>query len=356
MYLKIETNEELFKLVSLIKENYQWIAVDTEFERRDTYFPKLSLIQIATTEQVWIIDTLKLNEKNFLKDLFENKEILKVFHAGEQDWQAIEKYCNAKTYPFIDIQIMATFASFGSSLSMEKLALSFLNKKIDKSLQNSKWMKRPLSKKQLTYAATDAICVAHIYPILKEKLIEMKRLDWVQEDMEILVNNFSNISEDKEWMKFCTQKCRWPTALYAYYLTKWRNNLARIIDKPKQHIMNNATLENLIKQKKHETYQEKNCPKGYYEDFLKTWHEIENLVSDTEIKKNLRKILKKRKPMFSKNQTIKFETICKAITKTANELNIPENFIMTKQEAAVAFKNKGKTTASWKMEILKKYF
>ena len=98
MYLKIQTTDELLCFIKEIKKTpITWVAIDTEFQRETTFFPILSLIQIATESKIWLIDALSCADLTPLKILLENKKIKKIFHAGDQDWEILKQSTGAIT-------------------------------------------------------------------------------------------------------------------------------------------------------------------------------------------------------------------------------------------------------------------
>lgn len=357
MYLKINTNKELLKLIDeLLVSSITWIALDTEFERRNTYFPMLSLLQLATENKVWVIDALSGIDLKPLQKIFENPKILKVWHAGDQDFDAINYKLNLKVQPFIDTQIMATFASMGKALSLERLAMDFFNIQIDKSLQNSKWLNRPLSNEQIAYAASDAEHIAKIYPLLVNKLIDLNRTDWVIDEMQNLFNKYSNPSSGKEWLKFCTPKQNYITYLYAYVLVNWREKIAKNNNIAKPMVMPNHLIEYMVESKKHKNYSEKLCTTAYLQDFFNTWESIKDLSKNTEIKAKIEKEIQEHFAKIPVDETDMLGSINQKLQDLANELNLPADTLLNKQQKLMALKTRGNSLTSWRKQLFENLF
>lgn len=357
MYLKINTTEELLRLIEeLLSSSITWIAVDTEFERRDTYFPMLSLLQLATENKAWVIDALSGIDFTPLEKIFENPKILKVWHAGDQDFDAIRYKFNLSVHPFIDTQVMATFASMGKALSLEKLAMHFFNIQIDKTLQNSKWLNRPLSEKQIAYAANDAKYIAKIYPILKTKLSELKRLDWVIDEMQTLFEKYSNPNTSKEWLKFCNPKQNYITYLFAYVLVNWREKIAKANNTAKPKVIPNHLMEYMVESKKHKNYTEKLCPAAYLKDFLDTWESIKETLQNTEIKAKIEKEIQEHFAKIPPNEADMLSNINQKLQNLANELNLPADTLLNKQQKLMALKTKGDSLTGWRKQIFESLF
>jgi ribonuclease D len=357
MYLKINTNEELLNFIeTILGKSIDWIAIDTEFQRRDTYFPALSLIQIATLQQTFVIDVLANIDLQPLRKILENQKILKVLHAGDQDFDALNYKLNIKINPFIDTQVMATFASLGKALSLEKLVLHFLKIQMDKSLQDSNWLNRPLSDDQITYAARDAEYIAKIYQPLHAELVTLNRLSWVQAEMQNLFEKYTNPPLSKEWLKFCKPNQRYLQHLYAYVLVSWREKIAKTTNKARPLVIANTFLEYMIQTKNHTPYTEKFCKTEYLEDFLDTWHSIEELAKNSELRQLLEQEVNEHFAKISPEYKELLAKINSHINTIANDLNMPADVIMNKQQKLQAVKTNGESLNSWRQEMFKDLF
>lgn len=357
MYLKINTNEQLLVLIDEILNNQiKWIALDTEFERKVSYFPTLSLMQLATPNQTWVIDSLAEIDLKPLHKILENPQILKVLHAGDQDFDAINYKLGFKITPFIDTQVMATFASMGKALSLEKLAMHFLNIQIDKTLQNSRWLHRPLSEAQIAYAACDGEYIAKIYPLLNEQLIELNRLEWVIHEMQALFNKYANPNPVKEWLKFCQPKDNYVTSLHAYVLVNWREKIAKANNIARPLIMPNHLIEHMIKTKNHRLYSEKFCNIKYLEDFLSNWNSIKELLENIEMQHFIETAVTEHFAKTPPGHEALLEEINKYLQTAVHELNLPADVILSKQQKLNAIKTNGESLAGWRKQIFQSLF
>src|ERR1700722_11140776 len=170
-------------------EGQAFVAVDTEFMRETTYWPKLCLIQAAAPGGIEAtIDPLAegLDLTPFLAVMRDTK-ILKVFHAAPQDVEIFHNL-GAIPEPLFDTQIAGMAAGFGEQVAYDALARKILKVELDKSSRFTDWARRPLSEAQLTYALADVTHLATLYPMLRAKLEESDRLPWVREEMAALVD------------------------------------------------------------------------------------------------------------------------------------------------------------------------
>ena len=163
-----------------------FIAVDTEFMRETTYWPKLCLVQVAAPALSAVIDPLAEGiDLAPLLALLTDERIDKVFHAARQD---VEIFYNLGVIPqpLFDTQIAGMAAGFGEQIAYDALVRQMLKVELDKSSRFTDWARRPLSDSQLTYALADVTHLAELYPILRERLEKAGRLAWVMEEMGAL--------------------------------------------------------------------------------------------------------------------------------------------------------------------------
>src|SRR5580693_240806 len=165
-----------------------FIAVDTEFMRETTYWPRLCLVQVAGPDIAANIDPMAEGlDLAPLLALMADTSIQKVFHAARQD---IEIFNNLGVIPrpLFDTQIAAMAAGFGEQVAYDALVRQMLKIGIDKSSRFTDWARRPLSQAQLDYALADVTHLAALYPMLRDRLAAEGRLAWVTEEMEGLVD------------------------------------------------------------------------------------------------------------------------------------------------------------------------
>lgn len=227
-----------------------YITVDTEFVRERTYYPILCLIQIATPQQSAVIDALAPDlDLKPLWDLFDNQEVLKVFHAGFQDIEIFVTQTGRVPTPLFDTQIAAEFCGFGESVAYDTLVQAFTDQSLDKSTRTTDWQKRPLTDKQITYARNDVVHLCTVYEKLKKRLESLGRMDWVRTEMAPLANpSFYRVDAAQAWRKIKGMhlKPRGLARLRELYI--WREDLARARNKPKRRIVSDEVLVELAKQ------------------------------------------------------------------------------------------------------------
>src|SRR5579863_2868360 len=165
-----------------------FVAVDTEFMRETTYWPKLCLVQVASAEEGAVVDPLADGmDLAPLLALLANEHVEKVFHAARQDVE-IFAYLGVLPRPLFDTQIAAMAAGFGEQVAYDALVRQMLKIGLDKSSRFTDWARRPLSQAQLDYALADVTHLAAVYPLLRDRLAAEGRLAWVTEEMTGLID------------------------------------------------------------------------------------------------------------------------------------------------------------------------
>ena len=169
----VKDTNHLAELCSKLNKS-KFLAIDTEFIREKTYWPKLCLIQVFNGEDKIIIDPLVkgLDLKPFFK-ILSNNEIVKIFHSGRQDIEIFYNLTKKIPKNIYDTQIAAMVCGFGDSIGYENLVSQLLGKKIDKTSRLTNWSNRPLSKKQINYAISDVTHLFEIYPLIMLSLIHI---------------------------------------------------------------------------------------------------------------------------------------------------------------------------------------
>ena len=149
------------------------IGLDTEFDWRTTYFPKLSLIQIVANSKLFLIDCLKIDPSKVLKKYLESKNCLKIFHSVRSDATVLSKCLNIHSLNIFDIQVADQILSQSNIRSYGKIVKSFFGIELKKSETNSNWLKRPLTQNQIKYAFDDIDFLIEIYGYQKKKLTKI---------------------------------------------------------------------------------------------------------------------------------------------------------------------------------------
>lgn len=192
----IITNSDDLKNICEKAKSCEYITVDTEFIRKKgVLYPYPSLIQFSLDGEIgYICDVLDKNVNlDPLRGLFINKDVIKVFHSAQQDLHVIFKLFGTMPFNVFDVQIASMFLGKYKNPSYDLLVRDFLGVQLDKELQFSNWMARPLSEKHLQYAERDVTYLFKLFPKIRDALGEKKYL-WVMEE----VNDIISYNKDAE--------------------------------------------------------------------------------------------------------------------------------------------------------------
>ena len=244
----ITTTADLKAFCDKIRDQ-PFVAVDTEFMRETTYWPKLCLIQAAAATAEACIDPLAegLDLEPFL-EIMRDERILKVFHAARQD---VEIFNNLKAMPrpLFDTQVAGMAAGFGEQIAYDALVRQMLKIELDKSSRFTDWARRPLSDNQLTYALADVTHLAALYPMLRERLEKEGRLAWVTDEMNDLTTPANyDVEPENAWKRLRPRK---NTAKYlAVYraVAAWRERTAQTRDQPRGRILKDEAIDEIATQ------------------------------------------------------------------------------------------------------------
>jgi len=239
----VETNEALSAFVTELGQA-PYLALDTEFLRDQTYYPKLCLIQVAAPGIEGIIDPLAPGmDLTPFYDLIRRPEIVKVMHASRQDIEIFYLQGGVLPDPLFDTQIAAMVAGFGDAASYETLARKIAHVEIDKSARFTDWSHRPLSKRQLEYAMADVTHLRVIYEWLNARLEKTGRSAWVAEEVAALQDPaLYKLDPEQAWkrLKPRTTNKRFLAVLAA--LAAWREREAQSRDIPRGRVLKDEAL------------------------------------------------------------------------------------------------------------------
>ena len=243
----INKTDDLAALVSRMSA-HDFVAVDTEFMRENTYWPELCLVQIATPDEAAAIDPQAdtLNLDPLLDLIVENDKVLKVFHAGGQDLEIIHNLTGKVPVPLFDTQIAAMALGYGEQIGYSNLIESILGHNLDKGARFTDWSRRPLDKRQIDYAIADVTHLSTIFPKLVNKLMKTGRGTWLDEEMERLADPSSFFFAPEDAWKRLKLPSRNPAVLGRLKaLAGWRETEARAKNLPRGRIIKDDTLNDL---------------------------------------------------------------------------------------------------------------
>lgn len=218
------------------------VGLDTEFMRTNTFHPKLALVQLSLDGNIALVDPTADLQLDPLDQLLGNDEHVIVLHSGSEDLEALATCMPSRIGTLFDTQIAAAFGGLGSGLGYQRLVDETLGVELDKGETRSDWLRRPLSDKQLHYAAQDVVHLPQLHSLLSEKLAQRGFAAWHHEDCQHMVARSFNRSADPQPHLALRGAARWPHEKQALLrrLLLWRERAAREHDKPRSWILDDA--------------------------------------------------------------------------------------------------------------------
>ena len=218
-----------------------YYALDTEFHTERTYFPKLALIQVGWADKVALVDPLAVDPAP-LAAVFAGPGIA-VAHAAEQDVDVLAAACGEVPATVFDTQIVAGFLGL-STPSLARLIDQMLGLTIPKADQLSDWLTRPMSDRQITYAAGDVAYLLELRTVLTERLAELGRLTWALEECAQVLAARRRPAEPAElwWKMGDVRRLSGRSRGVAQEVAAWRDRYAATVDRPRRHVLSDLAL------------------------------------------------------------------------------------------------------------------
>ncbi|MHB8191141.1 MAG: ribonuclease D [Ferrimicrobium sp.] len=218
------------------------VAVDTEFHRERSYFPKLALVQLGTCDSIALVDALAV-DLTVLAGIFRRPTIEFIFHASDQDLEILERAVGERPISFFDTQIAAGFLGY-ARVSLTALVSRYLQIGLSKGARLSDWLQRPLTVEQLNYAANDVVHLITLRDRIRSELVAKGRDRWAAEEMEAaLAKRRLGLDPDQAWVRI--RECRGLNSegrLVAAHVARWRELRAQELDLPPRHVLSDLAV------------------------------------------------------------------------------------------------------------------
>lgn len=220
------------------------LAIDTEFLRDETYYPQLCLLQMATEDEVAIVDPLEVSDLTVVAPLLEDERTMKLFHAGGQDIEILLREVGAMPKPLFDTQVAAALLGHTQQIGYGALVHAECGVTLKKTDSFTDWSRRPLSDSQIDYAADDVIYLPRLYHQMRKKLVDKGRLEWLAPDFEEMCDP-AKYSEDPRLryrrLKRASQLDGRQLAA-AREFAAWREEEARKRDMPRKWLVSDEQI------------------------------------------------------------------------------------------------------------------
>jgi ribonuclease D len=255
----ITDDSRLAALVDTLR-NEPLYAVDTEFHREKSYFPKVALVQIAWPTGIALIDPLAV-DLHPLAEILEGPGIA-VLHAAQQDLEVMARSCGAVPRELFDTQIAAGFLGHATP-SLVNLVQGELGFRLPKGDRLTDWLRRPLTNDQCTYAASDVAHLLELHRRFVEQLNAVGRLSWVQDECEGLrVRPTGPHDPEMAWARLKDVRAlRGSARNVARSVAAWRERRAAETDQPVRFVLPDLAILGLA-QKAPKTLDELRTTRG----------------------------------------------------------------------------------------------
>jgi ribonuclease D len=249
----IESDQALVDLLDSARGS-DAVIVDTEFMRRNTFFPEVAVVQLCFSGggadgTAWLVDPLCIDNPEPLARLLADPAVTKVLHSASEDLEVFQNWLGVLPRPLFDTQKAAALAGMEFGMGYRALVLELCEEDLPKGETRSDWLQRPLTESQCHYAAQDVIWLLSVYRLLEQRLAELGRIEWVLEDGEAATRSLATASPDyyrriKNAWKLSSRQL---AVLMA--VCQWREQTARVKNKPRSWIIDdNACLQLALEQ------------------------------------------------------------------------------------------------------------
>ena len=349
-----------------------FIAIDTEFVRTNTFYPKIGLLQIADHSKCYLVDPLSIQDWSCFTDLLANPGCTFVIHSSGEDLNLLNTTLGQIPLRIFDTQIAAAFLGLGYSVSYQALVAKLLSIDLPKDETRSDWLNRPLSQTQLLYAANDVCYLLKIQKILYQQLITGNKLNWLESECAFLLDSSKEAENITNWYSaYADVSNAWKLnkqgLQYLQALSYWREDTARKRDKPRYWIAKDVDLFNIADQMTGDsecTLNKVNCLElsderllGKYADQIYKVLKYPNQAFDEVDTKMLNRPL-------DAAMRVKLKACQQVVKRQSEELNMAPELLARKKilhEQLWAYKNTGGIVwagelSAWRREVLESEF
>ncbi|ENU91461.1 Ribonuclease D [Acinetobacter sp. neg1] len=254
MFQFIQQQQDLAVLLSQM-EQCSVYALDTEFIKVDTLYPKLGVCQINLNGQILLLDGAALDLTSFWPKIFAAQQ--NIFHACGEDIDLIYHYADQKPLNNVfDTQIAMAFLGHGLQVSYQNALKTCLNIDIEKDQTRSDWLARPLSQEQMSYAANDVLYLTKLADTLKNDLKVKGLYQYVLEDCQNLTKEIAMETPLAElYTDIGNYRHSRRELMQLQQLSIWREQITKALNQPRSFILRNGTMIDLVEKNPRNTFQ-----------------------------------------------------------------------------------------------------
>lgn len=232
-----------------VNRQCEWMGLDTEFVGEKRFVTLLCLIQVSTPNGNYIIDPLQLNDLGPFLQLIQDPAILKITHAGENEYRIFYQQYDVVPANVFDTQLAAAFLGYKHPVSFRRLAENELGLKVDKTLTTADWEARPLNKSYLRYALDDVAPLHALMQQMETKLRKHGRLEWAREEFALLENAdyYAKDPNDEALNNSMMKSLNFKEKIFMLRLYQWRREQAEAKNYSKEMILPAKYIAPIVK-------------------------------------------------------------------------------------------------------------
>ena len=199
-YLRIDQQNQLIDFCQRNRET-GYVGFDTEFVSENRYRPELCLIQVATDDEIALIDTLAIEDVSPFWDWLVGGDHVTVVHAAREEFLFCYRACRQQPKRLFDVQLAAAFIGLDYPASYSNLVAQLLGKYVAKGETRTDWRRRPLTDRQLQYALFDVVHLRDLYEIIRGRLGELERMSWYTDEVDLWMEELAKTETEPQWQR-----------------------------------------------------------------------------------------------------------------------------------------------------------
>ncbi len=308
------------------------VALDTEFIKRDTYYPRLALVQLNTGDHIYLLDAPQLQLTELWQAL--SKVDVAIWHACGEDLGIfyLLSDCPPLTNIF-DTQIALSYLTGQLQMGYQQALDDQLDMHIDKEQSQSDWLRRPLSDEQEQYAIDDVRFLPALYLSIEHALKSQGLYDYVWADCQLYASELyaaQHVEDESAYLTMADYRYNSQQMAVLQAVATWREQLARSTNQPRTFVIKKQAVREIItenpsnmRELAHKTTMHRSMLRLYGDELIKVITDAKMLAS-TEHPPCL------PPPYRSKNKVLS-KAVQEAVALHAEHIGVPENVLMRKK-------------------------
>lgn len=337
----------------------EWMGFDTEFIGEKRFHTLLCLIQVSTEHGYYLIDPIAIDNLDPFLDILEDPEVVKITHAGDNDYRLINKQFAVVPRNVFDTQVAAGFIGHRYPMSFAKLVEAECGDALGKGYAVTDWSQRPMSPKQIKYALNDVIYLKELYDKITAQLEANGRREWALEECAAMTEeDYYYRDPNHEFLNSNVARgARLKDRIFLLRLYEWRREQAEKKDYSKEMILPGKLIGQLsrgVKGGMNSMLENRRLPQNTVKRHGKLFLELYNReATDEEVRiaKSIR-----RNPQEDEEDDMLIELLYLIMKYRAADADISHALVMPrnaikrmKQDPAVRDKILG---SGWRRELL----